>query len=192
MGRAADWSTVQQRWEAGDDGRAIARDCRRPLRDIEDMAARERWNKSKRPSPQAQAGETKRKQTRNAVAEAVLVPVTRLEIDPSEELDAAAAAAQHLADFQAVRSVAMQYLAKIDSFADQVIPRMITSIAGAIKTVQDGQRKSLQMDAKQTDDVGTLEEAMGVIDGRAHQSINAIMTTDGQNAVTAARNSDDD
>lgn len=154
MPEPLDWETVKTRWEAGEDVKSIAVSCRRKVREIELRAELDGWSNKRRLTLSARTGEGKAKSASIVLTERVSTPSdrVRLDFDPSEALDAQAAEAQHMADFQALRTVAMQYLGKIGSFQDHVIPKVMTSIAGALKTVQDGQRKTLRLDAKGNED----------------------------------------
>lgn len=145
MAQPLDWSVVKERWEAGEESRSIAISCRRKVADIEAMATLEGWSSKRRPTLARTTGQGKARQAAIVLRESVPTPIDRVELecDPAElaeKLDAQTANANHLHDHEKLRTAG---LALLDVAVTAKDARLLTAVANALKTSQDGQRKAL-------------------------------------------------
>jgi len=169
-----DWQAIQTKWEAGTDEQTLSSAYGIKLDSLRKRASRNKWDRTNRPvgADRPKASKRPKSHTRtheappksNAVAEVLpaksVASLLRMVDNPDDFNE------QHMADYQAARETAVKLLANLGKFEDAVVPRMLTAITGALKIVQDGQRKALSMDAKANNSAGDLEAALAELDSR--------------------------
>lgn len=171
------WPPIKARFEKGEHPDDLAKAFKVEASTIRNKAKRDKWDRSmqrrRKPKPQpprtpARESQPARSPAREQVAEAITAVTASMSV---ECVDASAYEDQHRDDFQALRGVAVTLLKNLGSLFPQDQARQLAAISTALKTVQEGQRKALRLDAKQDTTQGDFDAAMQELDQRANPTL---------------------
>lgn len=164
------WPAIKARFEKGEPPDKLAAAYKLPRKTIAGRARRDGWDKGLQPKLKRSSGAKPRTPAhdatpaRKAVAEAITAAAASVDLEP---LDPEAYIEQHRDDFQGLRQVAVTLLQNLGSLDPNAQARQLTAIASALKLVQDGQRKALNLDKSDTKTgANDLQSAIEELDRR--------------------------